>query len=173
MFIYQILFKIYGKITGPYVYKSNALQDIRQTHWSKKCRSLWPTYILWSYFGPYWLIYHNYDVCISNTLQDMRQNYWAMKCRSPWGHTDRIQQYDIFTSNTLNDIRQNLWTLKYRSLWPTFILSSNLRSYWLVIRKYGVYTWNNHKDVTRNCRTVKTLRDIRQNYWKYRLYREK
>ena len=55
------------------------------------------------------------------------------------------------------DIRQNQWTMKYRSQWPTLIFRSNIRSYWLIIPKYGVHISN-------------SLQDIRQNHWtmKYR-----
>ena len=42
--------------------------------------------------------------------------------------------------------------MKYTSLWPTFILKSNFRWYWLIIRKNGVCTWN-------------CFQYIRQNYW--------
>ena len=47
--------------------------------------------------------------------------------------------------------------MKYRSQRPTFILRSNVVSYWLIIPKYDVHTSNN-------------LQNIRQNHWtmKYR-----
>ena len=51
----------------------------------------------------------------------------------------------------------NHWTMTYRSQWPTFILRSNVGSYWFILRKYDVHTSN-------------SLQDIRQIHWtvKYR-----
>ena len=42
--------------------------------------------------------------------------------------------------------------MKYRSQWSTFILRSNVVSYWLIIPKYGVHLLN-------------SLHDLRQNHW--------
>ena len=52
---------------------------------------------------------------------------------------------------------KNHQTMKYRSQWPTFILRSNVLSYWLIIPKYDVHT-------------SYSLQDIRQYHWtvKYR-----
>ena len=63
-------------------------------------------------------------------------------------------------SNILEYIRQNHWTMKYRSQWHTFILWSNVWSYWLIIPINDVPTSNN-------------LQDKRQNHWtmKYRSQR--
>ena len=62
-----------------------------------------------------------------------------------------------WTVKTLQDMRQNYWLVTY------IYLRSNFRSYWLIIREYGVYTWNTLQ--RQNHWTVKTLWDIRQNYW--------
>ena len=47
--------------------------------------------------------------------------------------------------------------MKYRSQWPTFILKSSIKSHWLIIPRYHVYTSN-------------SLQAIRQSHWtmKYR-----
>ena len=110
MYIHQIVFKIYGKITGPWnighidlylfwgqslghtdsiipnniVHTSNSLQDIRQNHWTMECSSQWPTLILRSNIESYWFILPNYDLHTSNSLQDVRQNHWIVKYRSGW-----------------------------------------------------------------------------------------
>ena len=45
--------------------------------------------------------------------------------------------------------------MKYRSQWPTFIVRSNVVSYWLIIPKYDVHTSNSLQDIRRNHWTVK------------------
>ena len=107
---------------------SNTLQNIRQNHWSKKYKSLWPTLILVSNFGWYWLITHKYDVNTSNILQDIRQNYCTTKCRSLWStfilrsnfgsYWLIIHKHDLCTLNTLQDIRQNScpWNISHSDL---------------------------------------------------------
>ena len=133
---------------------------IRQSHWTLKYRSQWPTFILRSNVSC-WLIITKYDVHTSNRLQDIRQNHWTMKYRSQWPTFILrsnvscwliITKYDVHTSNRLQDIRQNHWTMKYRSQWPTFILRSNVMSYWHITPKYDVHTSN-------------SLQDTRQNHW--------
>ena len=105
--------------------------------------------------------------------------HWATKChrgeKSTWSDRDsnpgplahrastlttELPSHTVdlsHKSNSLQDIRQNHWTMKYRSQWHTFILRSNVVSYWLIIPKYDVHTSN-------------SLQDTRQNHWtmKYR-----
>ena len=76
IFLHQTVFTILSKITGPWnighievnlcvklihypkydLHPSNSFQDIRQNHWTMKCRS--PTYIyfMWSIFVSHWSI---------------------------------------------------------------------------------------------------------------------
>ena len=148
MFIYQIVFKVWGKNTEPW--------NIAQS----------PTFILrWS-IKSYWLIIPRYYVYTSNSLQDIRQNHWTMKYRSQrptFILKSSIKSYSlispryVYTSNNLQDIWQNHWTVKYRSHWPTFIYRSRMKSYWLITPRYHVYTSD-------------SLQNIRQNPWtmKYR-----
>ena len=49
--------------------------------------------------------------------------------------------------------------MKYRSQWPTFILRSNIESYWLIIPKYDIHTSNTLQDIRQNQLTMK--------YWSY------
>ena len=108
MFIHQIILKILSKIIRPWnighvdiftlrskfghcliIWKynnhaSNSLGNIKQNHWTMKYRSHWPTFILRSNVGSYWLIIPNNNVNTSNSLQDIRQNHWTVKYRSCW-----------------------------------------------------------------------------------------
>ena len=43
--------------------------------------------------------------------------------------------HDTHRLKSLWDIRQKHWTMKYRSQWSTFILRSNVGSYWLIYPK--------------------------------------
>ena len=113
--VHTSVFKIQGKITGPW--------NIGQ----------WPTFIFVSNIRSYWLIIPKYDVHTPNSLQDIRQNHWTMKYTSwpifilRWdigSYWLIIPKYDVHTSNSLQDIRQNHRTIKYRSQWPTFIFKS-------------------------------------------------
>ena len=104
-----------------------------------KYRSHWPTNILRSDFGSYWLIIPNYDVQPLNSFPDIWKTHWTMKYRWQWptfifrsngvSYWLIIPKYGVHTSNSLQDIRQNHWTMKYRSQWLTFILRSNIGSY--------------------------------------------
>ena len=143
---------------------SNSLQDIRQIQLTMKYRSQWPTNILRSDVRSYWLIIPKYDDQPLNSFQDIRQNQWNLGysvLQIFWGQTLVIlthnPKYGVHIPNSLQDIRQNYWNMKYKSQWPTFILRSNVVSYWLIIPKYDVHTSN-------------SLQDIRQNHWtmKYR-----
>ena len=84
MLIYQTVFNIQGKISGPWNIGHNdlqiflgllqvilahnpkvwyiCLQDIRQNHWTMKYRSQWPRFILRSNNGLYWLIIPNHQI---------------------------------------------------------------------------------------------------------------
>ena len=162
IFILRSNVKSYWLISSRYhVYTSNSLQNMRQNHWTMKYRSQWPTFILRSSIKLHWLIIPRYHVYTSNSLQDIRQNHWTMKYRSQWptfilmsssSHTDSLFQGIMLIHQIALDIRQSHWTMKYRSQWPTFILKSSIKSYWLIIPRYHVYTWN-------------SLQDIRQNHW--------
>ena len=91
--------------------------------------------------------YTKYDVHPSNNLEGIKQNHYTMKYMSlscwliftMWSkfgsHCIIIWKYDTHASNNLGDIRQNHWTMKYRTHRPTFILRSNIRSYWPIIPK--------------------------------------
>ena len=80
---------------------------------------------------------------------------------------------DFHTWNSLQGIRHNHWTMKYRSQWSTFILRSNVGSYWFIFRKYDVHTSNSLKDIRQKHRTVKyrswwptfILRSCVGSYW--------
>ena len=136
MFIYWIVFKIQGKITGPwnighsdlYLFwgqtsgHTDSQSHIRmlvfeilgENHWTMKYRSQWPTFILRWNVGSYWFTIPNKDVQTLNSLQDIRQNHWNMK---------------------------------YRSQWPTFILRWNIGSYWFTIPNKDVHTSNSLQDI--------------------------
>ena len=139
-----------------------------------KCRSLWTTFTLRSNFGSYCLTIYLYDVLTSNTLPDIRQNYrtyyyFEVRLWVILNHIPKVWCL-LFIHQLALRYTQTHWTMKFMSLWPIFILCSIFRSYWLIIRKYGVYTWNTLQDIRQNHWTVKTLQDTRQNYWpvKYR-----
>ena len=110
MFIYQIILKIWSKITRPWnighvdlyllwghslghtvslsenmtLMHQIVLGDIRQSHWTMKYSSHRPTFISWSNVGSYWPIIPKYDVHTSNSFQDLT------KITGPWniGHSD-------------------------------------------------------------------------------------
>ena len=66
------------------VHMSNDLQDIKQNHWTVKCRSQWLAFILrWIIVSHHFIIW-KYDVNMSNGLSDIEQNHWTMKYRSQW-----------------------------------------------------------------------------------------
>ena len=106
--------------------------------------------------------------CLIRFVPKSALNWWATKChrgeKSKWSDRDsnpgpltlttQLPSHTVdlwYKSNSLQDIRQNHWTMKYRSQWYTFIVRSNVDSYWLIIPKY-VHTSN-------------SLQDIRQNHW--------
>ena len=103
MFIHQIAFKIWVKITGP---------------WTKG-QQLWPTLV-----NDCVSVIHYPKLHIFN--HHMRQSHRTMKYRSPWptcvNHCIVLTHYPkVWYSyvNTLQDMKQNYWTMKYR--WPKFI----------------------------------------------------
>ena len=110
------------------VHTSNGLQDITQNHWTMKCRSKHPTFILRSCVGSYWFIIPN-NVHTWYSLQGIRYSHWTMKYRSQWptfslrsnvwSYWFIIWKYDVHTSKSLQDVRQNHWTMKYRSCLPS------------------------------------------------------
>ena len=55
----------------------------------------------------------------------------------------------------LKDVKQNHWTMQYRSQSATFILRSNIGSYWFILPKYDVHASNSLQHVRRNHWTVK------------------
>ena len=79
-------------------------------------------------------------------------------------------------------MRQKHWTIKYRSQSPTFILRWSIKSYWLIIPRYYVYTSNSLQDIRQNHWTMKyrsqwptfILRSRMKSYWlitpKYHVY---
>ena len=83
--------------------------------------------------------------------------------RLEFGSHCLIWKYDTHASDSLGDIRQNHWSMKYRSHRPTFILRSNIGSYWPIIPKYDVQKIIVH--------TSNSLQNVTQNHWtmKYRL----
>ena len=143
---------------------SNSLQDMKQNRWTIKYR--WRTYIylVRPMYVSHWSTIPSMMFIHQITLKILS------KITRPWniGHVDLyllwfgshcliIWKYDTHASNSLGDIRQSHWTMKYRSHRPTFVLRSNVRSYWPLIPKYDVRTSNN-------------LQDKMQNHWaiKYR-----
>ena len=63
--------------------------------------------------------------------------------------------------------------MKYRSQWSTFILRSSIKSYWLIISRYHVYTSISLEDITQIHWTMKyrsqwsifILRSSIKSYW--------
>ena len=90
-------------------------KDICQKYQTVKYGSLWPTFILRSELGPYWLIIQKYYVYTSNTFQAFRQNHWTMKYRSLWPtfilrwnfRSYWLFKIYVYIWNTLQDILQN------------------------------------------------------------------
>ena len=189
IFIHQTIFKIYGKITGPW----NRGQSEAQTHGrmdkrTERRKLYTPGHT--SYAGG--IITEPRNVGHSDPLL-----VWSQA----WSHIDILaKRYHIYTSNSLQNISQNHWTMKYKSQWPTFILRSSIKSYWLITLKYYVYISNSLQGMRQNHSTMKyssqsptfilrwsiksywliipryyvyisnSLQDIRQNHWtmKYR-----
>ena len=110
-FIHQIVFKLQGKINRLWnignmfrskfasnglniqtfdVHPSNS-QDIRQDHWTRKYRSMWPSLTLRSKVVSHWLIIQKFDVHPSKSLQDIRQSHWTIKNSSRWPSHHDIQ----------------------------------------------------------------------------------
>ena len=147
-FLYQIAFKIWSK-----------------NHLTIKYRSLTYTYLMRSICGSYW--------SIIPTMMFIHQIILKIlsKITRPWntchvdlhllwgqslGHTVSLSKnVTLIIQIVLRDIRQNHWTMKYRSQWPTFILRSNVRSYWLNIPNYDVHTSNSLQDKQQNHGTMK------------------
>ena len=127
--IHQIGLEIKGKLTGPwnnvtvtYIYFWGQMSGhtdlqyeirmlIQQTVFKISCKINGP-----------WNIGHS---DLHSILRSNNRSYWVI-----------IRNKDAHTSNSFQDIRQNHWTMKYRSHWPTFILRSNVGSYWFILSKY-------------------------------------
>ena len=133
MFIHQIVFKIWSKITGPWnvghcdlhllrskiashwfvnpkydVLSSNSLEDTRPNHLTMKYRSLWPTFILdqgWSH----WLIIQMYNIHPSNSLQDI-----IRQIGGPWniGHCDIYIYFEVKGCITLTH-----YSINHQTVW--------------------------------------------------------
>ena len=110
MFIHQIILKILSKITRPWNIGHVDIYSLR-SKFGSHCLIIWK-YITWTYI------------------------YFAVKCRVILTHNPK---YDVHTWNSLQDVTQNHWTMTYRSQWPTFILRSNIGSYWFILPKNDVH----------------------------------
>ena len=139
---------------------SYSLQDMKPNRWTIKYRSLAYIYFVRSMYVSQW--------SIIPTMMFIHQLILKIlsKIPRPWntGHVDLylfcgqkfgshcliIWKYDTHASNSLGDIRQSHRTMKYRSHRPTFILRSNIRSYWPLIPKYDVHTSNSLQDIMQN-----------------------
>ena len=139
---------------------------MKQNHLTIKYRSLTYTYLIRSIFVSHWTI-----ISIMMFIHQIILKILSQITR-PWnighvdlylfwshglGHTFSFSENMLLIHQRVWNIRQNQWTMKYRSQWHTFILRSNVRSYWSIIPKDDVYTSN-------------SLQDIIQNHWimKYR-----
>ena len=71
------------------------------------------------------------------------------------GHTVSLSENMTLMHQIVLEIWQNHWTMEYRSHRPTFILRSNVGSYWPTIPKYDVHTSNSLQDATQNHWTMK------------------
>ena len=88
------------------------------------------------------------------------------------GHITLIHFPKVWYSSLKYYLRYNR-TMKYRSQWPTFVLKSNVLSYWLIILKYDVHTSNSLQDIRQIQWTMKyisqwptnTLRSDVGSYW--------
>ena len=126
-------------------------QDTTQNRWTIKYRSLTYTYLVRSMYVSHWSIIptmmfiHQIIVKILSKITRLWNigpvDLYLLRGQS-LGHSLIIWKYDTNPSNSLGDIRQSHWTMKYRSHRPTFILRSNVRSYWSLIPKYDVHTSN-------------------------------
>ena len=81
MFIHKIVFKIEGKITGPW---NTGHCDLHLFYGQMSDHTDSQSLILRSNGRSIWHIIRKYDVHTSNCLQDTRQNHWTMKYRSLW-----------------------------------------------------------------------------------------
>ena len=143
---------------------SNSLQDIKQNHWIIKYWSLTYIYLMRSIFVSLW--------SIIPTMMFIHQIILKIlsKITRPWniglsdiylfwgqslGHTVLLSENMTLIHQSLGDISQNHWTMKYKSQWPTFILRSNIGSYWPTIPKYDVDTSNSFQDIMQNHWTMK------------------
>ena len=139
---------------------SNSLQDMKQNRWAIKYRSLTYIYLIrsmnvshWSIIPTMMFIHQIILKILSKITRPWNIDHVDLfTLRSKFGsHCLIIWIYDTHASNSLGDIRQSHWTMKYRLHRPTFILRSNVRSYWLLIPKYD----NSLQDVTQNHWTIK------------------
>ena len=90
------------------------------------------------------------------------------------GHTVSLSENMTLMHQKVLEIKdKNHWIMKYRSHRPTFILRSNVGSYWPIIPKYDVHTSNSLQDIMQNHWTMKyrsqwptfILRSNFMSYW--------
>ena len=168
----RLIFESHWSIIPSTIYR----QDLKQNHWTIKYRSLTYIYLVRSIYVSHW--------SIIPTMMFIHQIILKMlsKITRPWniGHVDLYllwgqslgQPVSLSENMTLmqqRDIRQNHWTMKYRSHRPTFILRSNVGSYWPIIPKYYVLISNSLQDVTQNHWNMKYRSQwpifILRSYW--------
>ena len=152
---------------------SKSLQDM-----TIKYRSLTYIYLIRSVYVTHWSIIPTMMFIYQIILKILS------KITRPWniGHEDLYLLWDQSLGHTVLlsenmtlsvwDIWQNHWSMKYRSHRSTFILRSNIGSYWPIIPKYDVHTSNRLQDVTQNHWTMKHRSQsptfiLRSNVWSY------
>ena len=125
---------------------SNSLQDIKQNCCTIKYRSLTYIYLIRSIYVSHWSIKLTMMFIHQIILKILSKitRSWnigqddTFTLRSKFGsHCFIIWIYDTHAFNSPGYIRQNHWPMKYRSHRHTFILRSNVGSYWLIIPKYN------------------------------------
>ena len=137
---------------------------MKQNHWTIKYRSLTYIYLVRSKYVSHWSIIPTMMFIHQIILKILSKitrpwNIGHVDLYLLWGrslcHTVSLSEKMPLMHHSLGDIRQSHWTMKYRSHRLTFILRSNIRSYWPLIPKYDVHTSNSLQDVMQNHWTIK------------------
>ena len=130
---------------------------MKQNRWTIKYRSLTYIYLVRSMYVSHW------SITLYTSMMFIHQIILKIfsKITRPWnighvdlyllwgqslGHTVSLSENITLMHQIVLEIWQSHWTMKYRSHRPTFILRSNVRSYWPLIPKNDVHTSNSLQD---------------------------
>ena len=139
----------------------------RQIHWNVKYRSLWPKFILRSKvilqrhsFPKVWhssIKYYSRYKAKSLDHEKLGHSNLHFLGQRPH-HIDKLSQSMMFVHQTIFNFKIYRYS-KINRPWnighTDFHLRSNVGSYWLIIPKIDVHTWNSFQDITQNHWTMK------------------